>query len=152
MGETGVTHGCLKQKSAKNNRGHGLEFLCTGARTASPHYLRLAYGQPDYRGSLAMSGTDPQLAKASDIKPSTPPAAESRQAEDEAKHREGEIGESSSMAPAWSRLMRYAVAYKPDAEPLDQFARRKGGINACAARFTRRIGRGKRDPRRSARG
>jgi hypothetical protein len=41
----------------------------------------------------------------------------------------------------WSRLMRYAVAYKPDSEPLDQFVRRKGGINACAARFTRWMGR-----------
>ena len=37
----------------------------------------------------------------------------------------------------WSRVMRYAAAYKPDAEPLDQFVRRKGGINACAA-----LGRG----------
>jgi hypothetical protein len=42
----------------------------------------------------------------------------------------------------WSRVMRYAAAYKPDSEPLDQFVRRKGGINACAARFSRRMGRG----------
>jgi hypothetical protein len=42
----------------------------------------------------------------------------------------------------WSRLMRYAAAYKRDSEPLDQFVRRKGGINACAARFTRCLGRG----------
>ena len=35
----------------------------------------------------------------------------------------------------WSRVMRYAAAYKPDSEPLDQFIRRKGGINDCAARF-----------------
>jgi hypothetical protein len=41
----------------------------------------------------------------------------------------------------WSRVMRYAVAYKPDSEPLDQFIRRKGGINACAARFSRWLGR-----------
>jgi hypothetical protein len=34
--------------------------------------------------------------------------------------------------------MRYAAAYKPDSEPLDQFVRRKGGINVCAAR-TRRV-------------
>ena len=40
----------------------------------------------------------------------------------------------------WSRAMRYAAAYKPDSEPLDRFVRRKGGINACAARFTRRLG------------
>jgi hypothetical protein len=38
--------------------------------------------------------------------------------------------------------MRCAAAYKPDSEPLDQFIRRKGGINACAARFTRWRGRG----------
>jgi hypothetical protein len=42
----------------------------------------------------------------------------------------------------WSRVMRYATAYKPNAEALDQFIRRKGGINACAARFTRYLGRG----------
>jgi hypothetical protein len=42
----------------------------------------------------------------------------------------------------WSRLMRYAAAYKPDSEPLDQFVRRKGGVNACAARFSRLMGRG----------
>jgi hypothetical protein len=38
----------------------------------------------------------------------------------------------------WSRLMRYAAVYKPDSDPLDQFIRRKGGINACAARFPQR--------------
>jgi hypothetical protein len=41
----------------------------------------------------------------------------------------------------WSRAMRYAAAYKPDSEALDQFIQRKGGINACAARFTRCLGR-----------
>jgi hypothetical protein len=41
----------------------------------------------------------------------------------------------------WSRVMRYAAAYKPDSEPLAQFIPRKGGINACAARFTRCLGR-----------
>jgi hypothetical protein len=41
----------------------------------------------------------------------------------------------------WSRAMRYAVAYKPDSQPLDQFIRGKGGINACAARFSRWLGR-----------
>jgi hypothetical protein len=34
----------------------------------------------------------------------------------------------------WSRVMRYAAVYKSDSEPLDQFVRRKGGINACAGR------------------
>jgi hypothetical protein len=43
----------------------------------------------------------------------------------------------------WSRLMRYTAVYKLDSEPLDQFVRRKGGINACAARFSRRLGRGR---------
>jgi hypothetical protein len=40
----------------------------------------------------------------------------------------------------WSRLMRYAAAYKPESEELRQFVRRKGGINACAARFSRCLG------------
>ena len=44
----------------------------------------------------------------------------------------------------WSRVMRYAAAHKPGPEPLDEFIKRKGGINACAARFSRRIGRGAR--------
>ncbi len=43
----------------------------------------------------------------------------------------------------WSRVMRYAAAYKPDSEPLGQFAIRKGCINACAARFGRCLGRGR---------
>jgi hypothetical protein len=42
----------------------------------------------------------------------------------------------------WSRMMRYVAAYKPDSEPLDQFIKRNGGINACAGRFTKRLGRG----------
>jgi hypothetical protein len=54
----------------------------------------------------------------------------------------------------WSRVMRYAAANKPDSEPLDRFIRRKRGINACAARFSRRLrrGRARRSERRSARG
>jgi hypothetical protein len=43
----------------------------------------------------------------------------------------------------WSRLMRYAARYKDDAEPLDRFVKRKGGINDCAARFSRCLGRGR---------
>jgi hypothetical protein len=43
----------------------------------------------------------------------------------------------------WSRALRYAAAYKADSERLDQFISRKGGINACAARFTRCLGRGR---------
>jgi hypothetical protein len=40
----------------------------------------------------------------------------------------------------WSRVMRYAAVYKPGSEALEKFIRRKGGINACAARFSRWIG------------
>jgi hypothetical protein len=35
----------------------------------------------------------------------------------------------------WSRALRYALQYKPHSEPLDQFIKRKGGINRCAERF-----------------
>jgi hypothetical protein len=41
----------------------------------------------------------------------------------------------------WSRVLRYAAEYKTNAEPLAAFVRRKGGINECAARFTRCLGR-----------
>jgi hypothetical protein len=41
----------------------------------------------------------------------------------------------------WSRVLRYAAVSKPASEALDQFIKRKGGINACAARFSRRLGR-----------
>jgi hypothetical protein len=44
----------------------------------------------------------------------------------------------------WSRVMRYAAGYKPDSEPLERFIGRKGGINACAERFSRWLGRGTR--------
>ena len=37
----------------------------------------------------------------------------------------------------WSRLLRYAAAYKLDTEPLEQFVKRKGGVNSCVARFAR---------------
>jgi hypothetical protein len=36
--------------------------------------------------------------------------------------------------------MRYAAVYKANSEPLEQFVKRKGGINACAARFSRGLG------------
>jgi hypothetical protein len=36
----------------------------------------------------------------------------------------------------WSRVLRYAMEYKTNAEPLATFVRRKGGINKCAERFT----------------
>jgi hypothetical protein len=38
--------------------------------------------------------------------------------------------------------VRGRLLYKQDSEPLEQFIRRKGGINACAARFSRWLGRG----------
>jgi len=42
----------------------------------------------------------------------------------------------------WSRVLRYAAEYKGLDEPLRDFIKRKGGLNKCAARFTRRLGRG----------
>jgi hypothetical protein len=41
----------------------------------------------------------------------------------------------------WSRALRCALAYKSCSERLDQFMKRKGGINQCAAKFARHIGR-----------
>jgi hypothetical protein len=41
----------------------------------------------------------------------------------------------------WSRALRYAMSRKPLDEPLDQFVKRKGGINACASRFGQCLGR-----------
>ncbi len=41
----------------------------------------------------------------------------------------------------WSRVLRYALAHKSHSEPLGQFIKRKGGINACASRFARCLGR-----------
>ena len=41
----------------------------------------------------------------------------------------------------WSRVLRYALEYKSHSEPLDQFVKRKGGINACASGFARCLGR-----------
>jgi hypothetical protein len=40
----------------------------------------------------------------------------------------------------WSRVMRYAADYKPSSEPVATFIQRKGGINECAARFSRCLG------------
>jgi hypothetical protein len=41
----------------------------------------------------------------------------------------------------WSRVLRYAAGYKPEKELLRDFLQRKGGINKCAARYARRLGR-----------
>ena len=37
----------------------------------------------------------------------------------------------------WSRVLRYALEYKDHSEPLDQFVKRRGGINKCAEQSTR---------------
>ena len=42
----------------------------------------------------------------------------------------------------WSRVLRYAAEYKDLDEPLREFIKRKGGINRCASRLARRLGRG----------
>jgi hypothetical protein len=41
----------------------------------------------------------------------------------------------------WSRVLRYSAEYKPYSEPLASFIRRRGGINKCAFRFARCLGR-----------
>ena len=47
------------------------------------------------------------------------------------------------MRSKWSRVLRYAADYKDLNEPLRDFVKRKGGINKCAGRFARRLGRGR---------
>jgi hypothetical protein len=41
----------------------------------------------------------------------------------------------------WSRVLRYAAETKDLDEPLRDFIKHKGGINECAERFARRLGR-----------
>lgn len=41
----------------------------------------------------------------------------------------------------WSRVLRYAAEFKRWDETLTAFVKRKGGINKCASRFARRLGR-----------
>jgi hypothetical protein len=41
----------------------------------------------------------------------------------------------------WSRVLRYAAKFKDLDESLRVFIKRKGGINECAARFARQLGR-----------
>jgi hypothetical protein len=45
----------------------------------------------------------------------------------------------------WSRALRYAAEYKRRSERLTSFIKRNGGINRCAVRFARRLGRGRTD-------
>jgi hypothetical protein len=47
----------------------------------------------------------------------------------------------------WSRMLRYSAEYKLHGESLAAFVRRKGGINKCAERFSRYLGRGGRTDR-----
>ena len=48
----------------------------------------------------------------------------------------------------WSMVLRYAAEFKDLDEPLRDFIKRKGGINKCAARFARCLGRHRRYVRR----
>jgi hypothetical protein len=41
----------------------------------------------------------------------------------------------------WSRALLYSLSCKSNSEPLGQFIKRRGGINECAAKFARHIGR-----------
>jgi hypothetical protein len=45
------------------------------------------------------------------------------------------------MRSKWSRVLRYAAKFKKPSESLIAFVKRKGGINKCAVRFARRLGR-----------
>jgi hypothetical protein len=40
----------------------------------------------------------------------------------------------------WSRALRYAAKSKRDSETLQEFIKRKGGLNGCASRYTGRLG------------
>jgi hypothetical protein len=42
----------------------------------------------------------------------------------------------------WSRVLRYAAEFKNLDEALGDFIKLRGGINECATRFARRLGRG----------
>ena len=37
----------------------------------------------------------------------------------------------------WARALRYAAQFKPEADSLAEFIKRRGGINECAARFSK---------------
>jgi hypothetical protein len=45
------------------------------------------------------------------------------------------------MISKWSRVLRFAAKYKDPSEPLNEFLKRNGGLNACAGRYARRLGR-----------
>jgi hypothetical protein len=41
----------------------------------------------------------------------------------------------------WSRVLQYAARYKSPSKSLEMFVTKRGGINQCASRYTRRLGR-----------
>jgi hypothetical protein len=43
------------------------------------------------------------------------------------------------MRSKWCRVLRFAERYKPEAEPLKTFIKHRGGINACAGLYARRL-------------
>src|SRR5450830_1934865 len=45
------------------------------------------------------------------------------------------------MISKYSRVLRYAAKYKTRSEALQRFVERKGGLNKCASRYARRLGR-----------
>jgi hypothetical protein len=45
------------------------------------------------------------------------------------------------MRGKWCRVLRFAENYKPEALSLKTFIKHRGGINACAALYARRLGR-----------
>jgi hypothetical protein len=53
---------------------------------------------------------------------------------------DGEVADYRTRSK-WSRVLRYALEFKGWDESLEAFIKRKGGINKCATRFTRRLGR-----------
>jgi hypothetical protein len=50
----------------------------------------------------------------------------------------------------WSRVLRYASECKWPSELFVDFVKRKGGLNACAALYTRRLGRRRKRRNKSA--
>ena len=40
----------------------------------------------------------------------------------------------------WSRVLQYAARYKSSSKSLEIFVTKRGGINECAARYSRRLG------------
>ncbi len=49
----------------------------------------------------------------------------------------------SKMISKWARALRYVAGSKRPTMPLENFVKRVGGINACAALYVRYFGRGR---------